>query len=160
MKKRSFPVGLAAFFLGLIVASVAGFYSMPKLLMLEGKSPHGFEQTVELFEQKVKESGWSVLATTDMQAIVAKHGQDVLPIKIFELCSSKYSAVVLKLDDERIVSPLMPCRVSIYEKSDGKTYIARMNSGRMAKPFGGVINDVMKSAASETENAIAAVLKK
>lgn len=52
----------------------------------------------------------------------------------------------------------MPCRVAIYEKSDGVTYIARMNSQLMARPFGGVINSVMRKAAVETEQIIAQVI--
>jgi uncharacterized protein (DUF302 family) len=53
---------------------------------------------------------------------------------------------------------LMPCRVAIYEKSNGKTYITRMDSKLMARPFGGVINEVMQTAALETEEMIRAVL--
>ena len=159
MNRKNLLVGAGALVAGIILTAVIGFYSMPKMMMLEDASPHGFDRTVELFQEKVKEGGWSVLSVIDMQATLAKHGHDVKAVKIFELCSSKYSAVILKLDDERIVSPLMPCRVAIYEKTDGRTYIARMNSELMAKPFGGVISDIMKIAAVETEVVIDKVLK-
>ncbi len=159
MNRKNLLVGAGALAAGIILTAVIGFYSMPKMMMLEDASPHGFDRTVELFQEKVKEGGWSVLSVIDMQATLAKHGHDVKAVKIFELCSSKYSAEILKLDDERIVSPLMPCRVAIYEKTDGRTYIARMNSELMAKPFGGVISDIMKIAAVETEVVIDKVLK-
>ncbi len=136
-----------------------GFYSLPGLMMLEDETKYDFETTVQVFEDKVNEAGWSILVTHDMQETLKGHGHDVKSVKIFELCSSKYSAEILKLDDERIVSPLMPCRVAIYEKSNGKTYIARMDSELLARPFGGVINEVMQQAASEIEDVIVQVIR-
>lgn len=136
-----------------------GFYSLPGLMMLEDETKYDFETTVQVFEDKVNEAGWSILITHDMQETLKGHGHDVKSVKIFELCSSKYSAEILKLDDERIVSPLMPCRVANYEKSNGKTYIARMDSELLARPFGGVINEVMQQAASEIEDVIVQVIR-
>ena len=136
-----------------------GFYSLPGLMMLEDESRYDFETTVEVFEQKVREAGWSILTVHDMQATLQSHGHDVIGVQIFELCSSRYSAEILKLDDERIVAPLMPCRIAIYEKSNGKTYITRMDSQLMAQPFGGVINDVMQKASAEIEAVVAQVIR-
>lgn len=158
MKKQTIFVGAGALVIGVLLTAVIGFYSMPSMMMLEDESPHDFATTVEVFEREVSAGGWSVLQTHDMQAILAGHGHDVAAVKIYELCSSKYSAEILRLDDERIVSPLMPCRVAIYEKSNGSTYIARMNSELMARPFGGVIAAVMNQAAVETEVVIERVL--
>lgn len=53
----------------------------------------------------------------------------------------------------------MPCRIAIYEKSNGKTYITRMDSQLMAQPFGGVINDVMQKASAEIEAVVAQVIR-
>jgi len=60
-----------------------------------------------------------------MKSTLANFGHDILKVKIIEVCSAKYSAAILKLDDECIVSPLIQCRIAIYKKSDGKTYIAK-----------------------------------
>ena len=158
MNKQLVFVGLGALVAGVVLTAVIGFFSLPSLMMLEDRSPNDFETTVALFEQEVRAGGWSVLKVHDMQGILKNHGHDVAAVKIYELCSSRYSAEILALDDERIVSPLMPCRVAIYEKSDGSVYIARMNSQLMAMPFGGVINRVMQSAAVETEVVIRNVL--
>ncbi|TVQ40478.1 MAG: DUF302 domain-containing protein [Spirochaetaceae bacterium] len=158
MNKRTLLIVASSLVAGAVLTAIIGFYSMPRMMMLEDASPYGFEQTVEVFETAVRAEGWSVLTVHDMQSILAGHGHDVRAVKIFELCSSKYSAEILALDDERIVAPLMPCRVAIYEKSDGVTYIARMNSELMARPFGGVINSVMQTAAVETEGVISQVV--
>ena len=46
----------------------------------------------------------------------------------------------------------MPCTISVYEKEDGKTYIAHVNAGLMGNLFGGVIADVMSGPVSEQQN--------
>jgi len=43
------------------------------------------------------------------------------------------------VDDARLVSAMMPCTISVYEKDDGNIYVAHMNAGLMGKVFGGVI---------------------
>jgi len=128
-------------------------------MILENESKYGFAETVELFEQNVAEAGWSVVGVYDYKEILAPKGFDILDIKIIALCSGKHSAAILELDDERMVSPLMPCTISIYEKSDGKTYIARLNAGEMAAPFGGVVAEVMETVAEETEAMVRDLIK-
>ncbi|MCC5914006.1 MAG: DUF302 domain-containing protein [Balneolaceae bacterium] len=151
--------GLVSAIVGGLIVGIVGFYSLPGLMMLEDESAHDFETTIEVLEQELDNAGWSVLTVHDMQETLEGHGHDVMSVKIYELCSSKYSAEILQLDDERIVSPMMPCRVAIYEKSNGNTYIARMDSELLAKPFGGVINEVMQSAASEIEDVLVKLIK-
>ncbi|MCH8557256.1 MAG: DUF302 domain-containing protein [Balneolia bacterium] len=127
-------------------------------MMLEDRSSHSFDQTVESFEQKVAEAGWSIITVHNMSATLNQHGHDVNEVKVFELCSARYSVEILKLDDERIISALMPCRVAIYKKSDGYTYISRMDNEAFARPFGGVIHEVMTQAAGDIEEIIAEVI--
>jgi len=143
---------------GAVLMGIIGFYSLPGMMMMEDESRYDFDTTVEVFEEKVREAGWSIVVTHDMQEILQRHGHDVIGVKIYELCSSRYSAEILKLDDERIVTPMMPCRIAIYEKSNGKTYVTRMDSELMARPFGGVINDVMQKAAVEMEAVVEQVI--
>ncbi len=159
MKKQVALAGLGGFVLGLILTAVVGFYSLPGLMMLEDRSRFDdFDTTVEQFQQSVRDAGWSVLAVHDMQSTLAGHGHEILDVKVIEVCSSRYSAEILLLDDERIVAPLMPCRVAIYKKSNGNTYVGRMNSVLMARPFGGVIRSVMQTAGAEMEAVIQQVI--
>ena len=37
----------------------------------------------------------------------------------------------------------MPCTISVYQKSDGKTYIATMNAALLGKMFGGTVAEIM-----------------
>ena len=79
-------------------------------MMNECESKYGFNETVDLFEQRVSNASWGILNTQDIQQIKANLGHEVLPVKIFDLSSGTYSYEILRLDDERIVTPMMPCR--------------------------------------------------
>jgi uncharacterized protein (DUF302 family) len=159
MKKQATLAVISGFVLGLIFTGAMTYFSLPKLMILEDRSSFDdFDTTVERFQQAVQEEGWSILDVHDMKSILAGHGHDILDVKIVEICSSRYSAEILLLDDERIVAPLMPCRVAIYKKSNGITYIGRMNSELMARPFGGVIREVMQTASAEMEAVIQQVI--
>lgn len=158
--KQTVIVSVVALLVGVLLTGSILFASAPSLMMMEDESKYGFDETVAQFETAVTDAKWKIAGLHDMKEILDGFGYDVLNVKIYELCSSKYSAVILQEDDERIVSPLMPCRVAIYEKSDGKTYITRMNSTLMAKPFGGLIDEVMQQAAGETEVIIEKLIKK
>jgi uncharacterized protein (DUF302 family) len=157
--KKNILVAVVSLLVGVILTGSVLYASAPGLMMLEDESKYGFDETVAVFEEEVKNAGWKIAGLHDMQEILKGFDHDVDAIKIYELCSSKYSAVILEQDDERIVSPLMPCRVAIYMKSDGKTYITRMNSMLMAKPFGGLIDEVMQQAAGETEVILEKIIK-
>ncbi len=158
MKKKIVAAGVVGLLVGFILMGSVAFLKSPDLMLLEDLSKYDFETSVEKFEQAVVDNGWKVVKIHDMQATLAGFGHDIKAVKIFELCSSRHSVRILELDDERVVSALMPCRVAIYEKSDGKVYVSRMNSQLMAIPMGGVIAEVMGLAAAETEAILNSIL--
>ncbi len=149
---------LSGVIVGLILMGAIIFLKMPSMMLLENQSKYDFVTTVEKFQASVTKKGWKIIFVHNMQEKLKEFGHDVLEVKIFEICSSKYSAKILELDDERVVSSLMPCRVSIYLKSNGNTYVSRMNSKLMAIPMGGVIAEVMSLAAVETEAILDAII--
>ncbi len=146
--------------IGLFVMGFAGFNSSPAdtSMMIEDESRYDFDKTIEVFEKQVSEAGWSIITVHNMSETLNQHGHNVDEVMVFELCSARYSAEILRHDDERIISPLMPCRVAIYKKSDGNTYISRMDNEAFARPFGGVIHEVMTQAAADIEDIIAEVI--
>ena len=87
------------------------------------------------------------------------YGFEVKPATVIELCQPKHAGKILSRDENRIVTSLMPCRVSVYETSDGKVVISRMNSGLVSKLFGGEIATVMADASQETEEILAQTIK-
>lgn len=127
-------------------------------MFLENESKYGFDETIEKLKIEIEKKSWKLTATHDLQETMKKNGKDVLPVMVFAMCHPKHSGKILEKDDERIVSTMMPCRVSVYAKSNGKTYISRMNPSIMASTFGGLIEQVMTDSATEVEEIISALI--
>jgi uncharacterized protein (DUF302 family) len=127
-------------------------------MLLESQSIYDFTKTVEKVSEKVIDSGWKIPAIHDLQNTIKNFGKDILPIKVLEICHPKHSSRLLELNDERIVSTFMPCRLSVYEKSDGKVYISRLNGALLSKSFGGIVEEVMTLANSEMEEMISTLI--
>jgi len=122
-----------------------------KAMFLENESKYNFAETVEKLTFEIEKNTWKLSAVHDLQDTLKKFGAEVLAIKVFALCHPKHSSRILSRDDERIISSLMPCRISVYEKSDGKTYISRMNTGMLAKSIGGITEEVMGDSTRDVE---------
>lgn len=147
-------IGLVA---GIIVGVLALFLAMPSLMFKETRVDTDFETTVSNVEKAVADHGWKMPHVHDLQATMKNFGKDVRSVKVFELCNPNYAYEILNKDEERVVSNMMPCRLAVYEKADGKVYISRMNSGTVAKPMSKVVRTTMTEAARDVEVMIAEV---
>ncbi|MBP1662926.1 MAG: hypothetical protein H6Q19_66 [Bacteroidetes bacterium] len=127
-------------------------------LFIEVQSNYNFDQTVEKLTETILSANWKVSHVHDLQETMRKNKFDVLPVKVLELCKPAYSVKLLEKDDERIYSSMMPCRISVYNKSDGYTYVSLMNSGMMAAQLGGVVELVMTDAYFESRKFIQSVI--
>lgn len=125
--------------------------------IIEETSRFDFNITVEKLVSEAERREWKVPFIHDLQQSLSKSGKSVKPVKVIEICKPEYSGQMLELNDERIISVMMPCRISVYEKEDGKTYIALVNSGSMASGMPDNIAGVMKSAADETIEIVKSV---
>ncbi len=124
-------------------------------VMLENLSRFGFAETVDKISQAVPGSGWKITTTHDMQETMKKNGKDVLPVKVIEICNPQLAYQILSSEDQKQVSVFLPCRVSVYEKADGKTYISRMNSPAFGSMIGGTAASVITEAFNQAEKLIA-----
>jgi uncharacterized protein (DUF302 family) len=157
--KKSVLTGIIAFLAGVLITAFVIYTIAPKLMLVENESKYNFEETVNQFENAVEEAGWKMPQVHDLQATMLKNGKDVNAVKVFELCHPDHAGRILERDNERIVSSMMPCRVAIYEKSDGKVYVSRMNSALMAGTMGKLISEVMSEASAENEKMLATIIK-
>ncbi|MFA5651401.1 MAG: DUF302 domain-containing protein [Proteiniphilum sp.] len=123
-------------------------------LFFETKSKYGFDETVQKLSEIASGSGWKLIHVHDLQETMRKNGKEVLPVKVVEICKPDYAYRLLSEDDQRIYSNMMPCRVSVYEKEDGQTYLSRINSALMASQIGGVVQEVMSGAFTDAEQFI------
>ena len=138
---------------GTLLAGIAMVSVMPKMMLHENESPLGYQETVQHLEQVITNGGWIISRKIDLQKSIAQYGKTIPPVTIIKICQADYAEKILNNDDAMYVSVMMPCSISVYQKSDGKTYVSTMNTGLMGKMFGGVVAEVMGGpvAADEAE---------
>ena len=127
-------------------------------LIIEHVSPFNVPDTVEKLIEAANQKGWQNPAVHNLQQSLAKSGKDVLPVEVIEICKPEYSGQMLEQNDERIVSVLMPCRISVYQKKDGKTYVAMLNMSAMAAGVPPTVVDAIRGASDESFEIVKSVI--
>jgi uncharacterized protein (DUF302 family) len=145
---------MALALLGLTGASSA----KPAQLILESESRHGFADTIKRLRTAAKRSGWKLPNQLDMQASMKKFGHRVPPVTVLSLCKPDLAVKILGKDRHRHLSAMMPCRLSVFERS-GKAYVARLNVVAVAKQLDAKAAAVMLAAGRGMERIIAAALR-
>jgi len=158
MNKKVIIPALAGLVSGIILTILIVVTSAQPVMLKEKQIPHNFEAAVELIETTVMQKGWTIPAVHNMQATLANFGHDIEKLKIFEICHPGIAYQVLSMDDERIVSSLLPCRLSVYEKSDGNVYVSWMNMRFMGRLMKGSVPGAFAEASTATDEIINALL--
>ena len=127
--------------------------------IIEQSSKYDFDKTVDLLVKEAEIREWKVPALHDLQQSLAKSGKTVKPVKVIEICKPAYSGQMLELNDERIMSVMMPCRISVYLKDDGKTYTAIVKGAEMSAGMPEKIAKVIKVASDETLEIVKTVTR-
>jgi len=146
---------LLGFVVGIVVVALGGWMMMPSLMFSERVSPFGLEETVARIQHNIannpelKAKGWSLSGLRNPAKAVQADGSNVLPVMMIEACSTKYSKPILQEDTVRFLSILMPCKISVYKKNDGKVYIGTMNAALMGRMFGSLVGGVMGQVAED-----------
>lgn len=153
---RFLPI-FAMLFAGLLFAASAQAGShggeQPEMVKVT-PSPMSFPDTVEAFEAQAKDAGWSVLNKNYMSGVLSQRGFTLDPVVIIDVCSGQYSARILEEDAFRPVSAFMPCRVSIYQDSQGDVFISRMNVPAFLPMMPDEVAEVMELSSNEIEAII------
>ena len=127
--------------------------------IVERVSPFDVGNTVEKIVKEAADRGWHNPATHNLQQSLAKSGKEVRPVQVIEICKPEFSGKMLEGNNERIVSILMPCRISVYEKEDGKTYIALLDTSGMTAGMPDSIVSAVTGASNETFEIVDQVAK-
>ena len=139
-KNMKFISGLV---IGAIIVAVAGWFSMPSMMLKEYQSPFDINKTVQTIAKNAKANGWVVPSIGKLHKSVKKHGGfDLTPVFLVNLCNASHAYNILKNDDTKVIATMMPCTISVYEKADGKTYIGTMNAELLGKMFGGDVAQI------------------
>jgi uncharacterized protein (DUF302 family) len=155
-----------SFVIGIVVGAgllgVVAWNSASSLMLVEMESPYGVDETVakikESAEKVNQERGtkWVSPGVKPLHKTIKKHGgADLLPVMLIDLCEPNHAVNILSHDQDRILSVMMPCTISVYKKSDGKTYIAHMNAGLMGGMFGGNVAKVMNEVDEQQQEFLA-----
>jgi len=127
-------------------------------MIIEQPSPFGFDKTVELLTEAAKLKEWQMPALHDLQQSLAKSGKQVKPVKVIEICKPQFSGQMLEKSDERIVSVMMPCRISVYLKDDDKTYVALLNGSALTSGMPENVKSIMTEASDEVFKIVESVI--
>ena len=156
-KGKTILTFIIALFLGVAGTLYVLKLNAPALLVKETQSPYGFEETLEKIEANAKELGWKVPGKwkANFQANFNKIvGIDIGPMKLLKMCEPKIAAELLVKDENKYLSVMMPCTFAVYEKSDGKTYVAMMNLGVVGRLLGGDVVTAMEVAMPDMEKMV------
>lgn len=142
---------LAAF----VLVGVIALTQARELMFNVKLSPYGVEETAARIQaniQRLEGRGWALSGLRNPAKAVAAGGSNVPPVLLVEACSTKYSAPLLKVENSRIYSILMPCTITVYKNDDGSTSIGTMNAGLMGWLFG--ISEVMDEVYADQQEFI------
>lgn len=150
---------LMGIIIGIILSAIVMYASVDKIMMVEDVSAYNHATTVEMLIKGAKSEGWKVPTVHNLQKTLKKHNIDISEVTVIEFCQPKHAAKILTTEGGKSVSPMMPCRVSVYE-DNGVIYISRMNSGLIAKMFPNKLGETIGDASNEIESIIKNVVIK
>jgi uncharacterized protein (DUF302 family) len=158
MSNRILTIVTAALAGGAVTLGVIAF-AAPRLLIKEEPSPFDLEETVSRLEQAAAAEGWTVAGVRKLDESVRKNGgPDLRPVRLVELCEPHHAGALLADDARKKLSVMMPCTISVYEKSDGRAYVSSLNAALVGRLYGGQTAEIMgKRVAREQEAILAGV---
>jgi len=126
-------------------------------MLVEVASPLGFEETLERLEANAKEMGWKVPKKwkVDFQQNLLKvTDTDIGPNRVLKMCEPFAAAKLLLKDEYKMLTAMMPCTIAVYQKSDGRTYIAMMNLEVMGEMYGGDVLEMTKELGPQMQQML------
>lgn len=133
-KKRFWGIFASGFLWGIAVTFISGVIFLRHSLIYEYQSKLGFEETVATLSTKAKSTkGWLVRKPS----CSLPQPKDKTKITAMKLCHAKYASDLLKNENSRKISAMIPCTFAVYQKSDGKTYVSKMNVSLLGSLLGG-----------------------
>ena len=145
---------IGGLFAGIVLVAAMGFAYAGGLMLTERESPFALEETVARIQANIEaksDKGWSLSGLRSPSNAIRALGAYVPNVMLIETCSTEYSKPILGDDATRILSILMPCTITVYEKGD-KVYIGTMNAGLMGWMFGTKVGQIMTQVAADQKD--------
>jgi len=134
---------------------------MPKMMFATYKSKLDFDEAVSSLEVSAKKNGWTIPEIRNLQQDYIEEGHgDMTKVKILYFCNSQGGYNILKDDDYKKMSVMMPMGVSVHETNDGQVKIAAMNIGFMSMMFSGTVKKVLQDGGKRFKNSVENIIEK
>ena len=150
-------LGIAiAFVAGLVGGGLVFMYAMRKFMIAEFKMEGSFESVNEAIKEAIAQfEGWAlpIPSWQFYRSQLAKNltYDNITNMIMHFVCKSSHANRILRVNPN--FGGIMPCTWAVYETTDGKVHIAKMNIGLMSRMFSGTIKEVMADVA-KTEEAM------
>lgn len=132
----------------------------PSMMIETRESMYSLEDTVRMIDVNSEEQGWAVLRVWDLTRRMQRAGYEDAPrVRVVELCHAENTYNVLKNPEDMFVSAIMPCRMSVYERPDGRVFVSRMNIGLMSRFFSSNVKRIMKGVEEDDVRILQDILK-
>ena len=139
---------------GVVVAGIAVWLIIPKLMLFTTKSRLNYDDTLAALQEESKKMGWNVPHVYDMKKSFEKAGAtNVERMNVISLGNGKHAYNIVKHDKDKNILGMMPFRLGVFEDKKGDVYFTGANMGFMSKMFGGNIDKVMGASARELDEA-------
>ena len=76
------------------------------------------------------------------------------PVEVYRMCKTPYAQDLLTEENDRKISCILPCSIAIYRKSDGSTYISKLNMPLVTQLLGGTSVGIFYEKIAPEQNAI------
>jgi uncharacterized protein (DUF302 family) len=146
--------------LGLALAALPTSARSAQALFIESPSKYGFAESVKRLQAAAKKGGWKVPKVFNLQGAMKKAGHKVLPVTVVAVCKPALAVKILGDDARRPAAAMMPCKVAVYEKADGKTYFSRVNAAALRGSAPGGAGAAMVEAGKGLERLLKPLIKK
>jgi len=129
-----------------------------KLMFKESRSNFDFETTIGMVKSAFKRD-WIIPWETNIQERYKEEGfQDMTRAILIPICRPAGGYDIIQHDRYKLITPLMPLQISVYEKTDGNTYISRMKTVMMSNLMSGTTRRNMKESGRMVEASLADII--
>ncbi len=128
-----------------------------QLMIREIPSPLDYATTVEKLKANISEkNGWHIFNIVDQgKEIVDNGGDHIGRMTILQFCHGPFASQMFAHEGRRRMSIFSPRNISVYEKEDGKAYVAIMNGDLMMKFTNPATRDIIREVAGDVKPMLA-----
>jgi uncharacterized protein (DUF302 family) len=122
------------------------------------RSRLGFDETVVAIGAGIDRQGWKKGSAHDVRTGSAQSGvADGKRMKVIVACPADFNEKLAKASQGKL--PPHPCRFTVFEGRDGKSYVVRMNSALLAKGIQAEAGKLMHAIGADEEAILKGIVE-